>query len=101
MKSYGPAPTFLMLTGYEQVRSIAAAISGDWEAARAVDLVLPETGVCSVSGSIGGAISCCGSSEEAVGASCSPTEAPAFLNTGQPVIALTAAGGSSGSSCCG
>jgi len=47
MKSYGRAPTFLMLTGYEQVRSIAAAIAGDWEAARDVPLVLPETGVCS------------------------------------------------------
>jgi thioredoxin reductase len=49
MKSYGRAPTFLMLTGYEQVRSIVAAISGDWESARRVELVLPETGVCSVS----------------------------------------------------
>ena len=29
MKSYGRAPTFLMLTGYEQVRSIAADIAGD------------------------------------------------------------------------
>ena len=46
MKSYGRAPTFLMVTGYEQVRSIAAALSGDWEAARNVQLVLPETGVC-------------------------------------------------------
>jgi thioredoxin reductase len=48
MKSYGRAPTFLMLTGYEQARSVAAAIAGDWEAARRVELVLPETGVCSV-----------------------------------------------------
>lgn len=47
MKSYGRAPTFLMLTGYEQVRSITAALIGDWEAARRVELVLPETGVCS------------------------------------------------------
>jgi hypothetical protein len=49
MKSYGRAPTFLMLTGYEQVRSVAAAIAGDWDAARDVQLVLPETGVCSSS----------------------------------------------------
>ena len=28
MKSYGRAPTFLAMTGYEQVRSIAAAIAG-------------------------------------------------------------------------
>ncbi|MBI1769569.1 MAG: NAD(P)-binding domain-containing protein [Bacteroidetes bacterium] len=46
-KSYGRAPTFLMATGYEQVRSIAAAIDGDIEAARNVELDLPETGVCS------------------------------------------------------
>lgn len=46
MKSYGRAPTFLLLTGYEQVRSVVAAISGDWESARRVELVLPETGVC-------------------------------------------------------
>ena len=47
MKSYGRAPTFLTLTGYEQVRSIAAALTGDDESARRVELVLPETGVCS------------------------------------------------------
>jgi thioredoxin reductase len=47
MKSYGRAPTFLMATGYEQVRSIAAALAGDWDAARDVQLELPETGVCS------------------------------------------------------
>jgi hypothetical protein len=47
IKSYGRAPTFLMLTGYEQVRSIAAELAGDHEAAQRVELVLPETGVCS------------------------------------------------------
>jgi thioredoxin reductase len=47
MKSYGRAPTFLMLTGYEQVRSIVADIAGDRAAAERVELVLPETGVCS------------------------------------------------------
>ncbi|MEU4722394.1 FAD-dependent oxidoreductase [Nonomuraea dietziae] len=47
VKSYGRAPTFLMATGYEQVRSVVAAIAGDWEAARDVQLDLPETGVCS------------------------------------------------------
>lgn len=49
MKSYGRAPTFLLLTGYEQVRSIVAHLAGDNEAAERVSLVLPETGVCSVS----------------------------------------------------
>ncbi len=47
MKSYGRAPTFLLLTGYEQVRSVVAALAGDWQAAWDVQLVLPETGVCS------------------------------------------------------
>jgi hypothetical protein len=47
MKAYGRAPTFLMMTGYEQVRSIIADIAGDKEAAERVELVLPETGVCS------------------------------------------------------
>jgi thioredoxin reductase len=48
MKSYGRAPTFLLRTGYEQVRSVAAALAGDLDSARDVELVLPETGVCGV-----------------------------------------------------
>ncbi|RJX37501.1 glutamate synthase [Paenibacillus pinisoli] len=51
-KSYGRAPTFLMATGYEQVRSIVAALTGDWEGAENVELNLPETGVCSVNKSV-------------------------------------------------
>lgn len=47
-KSYGRAPTFLMATGYEQVRSITAYLSGDEEASKRVELELPETGVCSI-----------------------------------------------------
>jgi thioredoxin reductase len=47
VKSYGRAPTFLMATGYEQVRSVVAFLAGDLAAANAVQLVLPETGVCS------------------------------------------------------
>ncbi|MGW6054351.1 FAD-dependent oxidoreductase [Streptomyces sp. NPDC055189] len=50
MKSYGRAPTFLAMTGYEQVRSIAASIAGDQEAAERVELTLPETGVCGGAG---------------------------------------------------
>ncbi|MEX1158592.1 MAG: FAD-dependent oxidoreductase [Thermomicrobiales bacterium] len=61
MKSYGRAPTFLMLTGYEQVRSIVAALTGNFESAGNVQLVLPETGVCSADFSNGTASSaCCG-----------------------------------------
>lgn len=56
-KSYGRAPTFLMATGYVQVRSIVAAIDGDMEAALNVELELPETGVCSVDS---GNSACCG-----------------------------------------
>jgi thioredoxin reductase len=58
MKSYGRAPTFLLATGYEQVRSITAWIAGDIAAASAVELVLPATGVCSASASDPGG-SCC------------------------------------------
>lgn len=47
MKAYGRAPTFLLATGYEQVRSIADELAGNHAAAREVKLVLPETGVCS------------------------------------------------------
>ncbi|MEW2135707.1 NAD(P)-binding domain-containing protein [Streptomyces sp. NPDC005409] len=50
MKSYGRAPTFLAMTGYEQVRSIAAHLAGDHDAAARVELTLPETGVCGGAG---------------------------------------------------
>jgi FAD dependent oxidoreductase len=65
MKSYGRAPTFLLRTGYEQVRSIVAALAGDWESARRVELVLPETGVCNRSAApaetgAAAASACCG-----------------------------------------
>jgi glycine/D-amino acid oxidase-like deaminating enzyme len=60
MKSYGRAPTFLMMTGYEQVRSIAAAIAGDQKAAARVELALPETGVCTRGGVEAADAGCCG-----------------------------------------
>ncbi|MCA0270938.1 MAG: NAD(P)/FAD-dependent oxidoreductase [Proteobacteria bacterium] len=62
MKSYGRAPTFLMATGHEQVRSIVAAIAGDHVAAARVELVLPQTGVCSGPGRpvAKAASGCCG-----------------------------------------
>jgi len=59
MKSYGRAPTFLLATGYEQARSVVALLSGDVAAAERVELVLPETGVCS-SDLAAGAGGCCG-----------------------------------------
>jgi len=96
IKSYGRAPTFLMLTGYEQVRSVVAAIAGDLAAADDIHLVLPETGVCSTnipadgvtasSGCCGGPApaqidACCVADAEAKaegksGCGCAPTKAP-------------------------
>lgn len=78
MKSYGRAPTFLMTTGYEQVRSIIAELSGDPIAARQVQLKLPETGVCKI-----------GTAGSADGGCCGETVEP------QPAIQLETA-----SSCC-
>lgn len=69
MKSYGRAPTFLMLTGYEQVRSIVADIAGDKAAADRVELVLPETGVCSRS-PLADASGCCGAPTPVEEAAC-------------------------------
>ncbi|WP_338888818.1 FAD-dependent oxidoreductase [Rhodococcus sovatensis] len=67
MKSYGRAPTFLAMTGYEQVRSIAAELAGDHDGARKVELTLPDTGVCGGAGlfddpnaDAGGSGGCCG-----------------------------------------
>src|SRR5699024_12572083 len=45
MHGYGRSPTCFIATRYEQVRSIAAALAGDQQAADDVHLVLPETGV--------------------------------------------------------
>jgi hypothetical protein len=73
IKSYGRAPTFLMITGYEQVRSIAADIAGDKEGAERVELSLPETGVCTRSGIDGGAAAsgcCAGPAPASVDACC-------------------------------
>ncbi|MEW9808738.1 NAD(P)-binding domain-containing protein [Mesorhizobium sp. ZMM04-5] len=76
-KSYGRAPTFLMATGYEQVRSVVAGLAGDHAAARAVHLVLPETGVCNTP-SPPQTNACCGDGDAKVDGCCggpAPTEA--------------------------
>ena len=77
-KSYGRAPTFLMATGYEQARSVVAYLVGDFGAAERVELVLPETGVCS------------GAPDDAAsaGASCCGTEAARSAAVGRGDIAL-------------
>lgn len=115
MKSYGRAPTFLLLTGYEQVRSVVSALVGDWEAAREVHLELPETGVCSLApleGAVGQASACCGTSsekpvasvvQEAVvevssgGCGCGASAAPAV----QTAQAASAESACCETSCCG
>jgi len=73
MKSYGRAPTFLAMTGYEQVRSVAAQLVGDHEAAARVELTLPETGVCGGAGLFDEAES----QAEAAGGGCCAPAAPA------------------------
>jgi thioredoxin reductase len=79
IKSYGRAPTFLLLTGYEQVRSIAAAIAGDLAAADDVRLILPETGVCSARPDIGAnaSVGCCGGPASANADACCVADAVA------------------------
>jgi len=72
MKSYGRAPTFLMATGYEQVRSVVAYLDGDIEAAAEVHLELPETGVCSAN-----------PDESAGGGACCGTPAPVAVSIGR------------------
>lgn len=92
IKSYGRAPTFLMATGYEQVRSIAAALAGDMAAADDVQLDLPETGVCSSDLQEDGG--CCESA--VVGAGCTTvketvpeTGAKACCGTAKPRVKVT------------
>lgn len=77
-KSYGRAPTFLMATGYEQVRSVVAEIAGDHVAAREVHLILPETGVCSAEPITGEEVSgCCGGPVPAEANACCVKDAEA------------------------
>ena len=92
MKSYGRAPSFLTLTGYEQTRSVVAEIAGDHEAAARVELVLPDTGVCGGSGLF---------DESADGGCCAPAAAaePQLLTIGAAATGQTTPASSSGSGC--
>ncbi|RFU83470.1 flavoprotein [Streptomyces triticagri] len=94
MKSYGRAPTFLAMTGYEQVRSIAAAIAGDTDAADRVELTLPETGVCGGSGLFDSAAP--ESDEATAGGCCAPT--PELIQLGATAAVRESASGGSGGS---
>lgn len=88
VKSYGRAPTFLMATGFEQVRSVVAAIAGDLAAADRVELDLPETGVCSSSGP----------SSTSGNSGCRGAE-PVSVDTNAASSAVSAGGGCGTSSC--
>lgn len=76
MKSYGRAPTFLLATGYEQVRSVATFLAGDIEASRRVELDLPQTGVCSSNLAVD-EIACCGGPAPTLEAACCMQDAEA------------------------
>lgn len=97
IKSYGRAPTFLLLTGYEQVRSVAAHLAGDHVAADDVRLVLPETGVCNATLEqvAPGGLCCEGAAPEAAEPCCErpPEQAKTACCTGPAQKAKTA--------CCG
>ncbi len=104
-KSYGRAPNFLMATGYEQVRSVVAALAGDLVAADDVQLELPETGVCSTRQSYESqpvASSCCGGPAPEQSAACCLADAQA-KDQGQGgcgCAAEQAPGSTTKSACC-
>ncbi|MFI7658525.1 FAD-dependent oxidoreductase [Micromonospora parva] len=103
MKSYGRAPTFLMATGYEQVRSVVAALAGDWDAAHAVQLDLPETGVCSSNAADSATgDSCCGtaSAAEPAARGLATGISGGLLSTSLSLVTLDAAPAQAGG-CCG
>jgi hypothetical protein len=63
MKSYGRAPTFLLTTGYKQIRPVVAAVAGDHAAAGPVELPPLASGTCQVDACAGrpaAAGACCG-----------------------------------------
>ncbi|PKO69802.1 MAG: flavoprotein [Betaproteobacteria bacterium HGW-Betaproteobacteria-16] len=118
-KSYGRAPNFLLATGYEQARSVVAALAGDLSAADDVQLELPQTGVCSVdlgsppageagTGCCGGpakadATACCVLDETSKaqgkpGCGCGSKTAPAPI---EPVAQVASTSASATAACCG
>jgi thioredoxin reductase len=106
-KAYGRAPTFLMATGYEQARSVVAALAGDWQAARDVRLDLPETGVCSSSVPLDAdridsdAAGCCGPAVAAPAARGLATGIEGgLLRTPLTVIDVSAPSGEQAGGCC-
>ncbi|MFF9901416.1 NAD(P)-binding domain-containing protein [Streptomyces longispororuber] len=98
MKSYGRAPTFLAMTGYEQVRSVAAAIAGDLASADRVELTLPETGVCGGAG-LFDAPDTPDATEGDGGGCCAP--APQLVQLGAPAAVGAADEQAPADGCCG
>ncbi|MEU2897179.1 NAD(P)-binding domain-containing protein [Streptomyces sp. NPDC001273] len=96
MKSYGRAPTFLAMTGYEQARSVAAAIAGDLDAADRVELTLPETGVCG-----GAGLFDTPEAGQADGGGCCAAPEPALVQLAAPAATGAAAGEAPAGGCCG
>ncbi|MFE7650791.1 NAD(P)-binding domain-containing protein [Streptomyces phaeoluteigriseus] len=97
MKSYGRAPTFLAMTGYEQVRSVTAAIAGDLESADCVELTLPETGVCGGAGLFDDPAA----GQAGGGGCCAPAPAPALVQIGVGAPAVVVAEEAPAGGCCG
>ncbi|MFJ2434523.1 NAD(P)-binding domain-containing protein [Streptomyces anulatus] len=96
MKSYGRAPTFLAMTGYEQVRSVAAALAGDLEAADRVELTLPETGVCGGAGLFDAPTA---AQPDAGGCCATPEPAPGRLVVVAPAAAVVTDEAAAGGCC--
>ncbi|MCA2199846.1 NAD(P)-binding domain-containing protein [Streptomyces griseoincarnatus] len=96
MKSYGRAPTFLAMTGYEQVRSVAAAIAGDLDSADRVELTLPETGVCG-----GAGLFDTPDAQQTEGGGCCAAPEPQLVQLGTPAAVGAAAEDASAGGCCG
>ena len=80
-----PNPTTLAMTGYEQVRSVAAELAGDHEAAARVELTLPDTGVCGGSGLFDDP------DQASSGGCCGPAPATATVTVGPQLVTIGAA----------
>ncbi|GHE61879.1 NAD(P)-binding domain-containing protein [Streptomyces thermocarboxydus] len=96
MKSYGRAPTFLAMTGYEQVRSVVAAIAGDLDSADRVELTLPETGVCG-----GAGLFDTPDTQQTDGGGCCAAPEPQLVELVAPTAVGTAAEEAPAGGCCG
>jgi len=86
MKSYGRAPTFLLATGYQQVRSVVAALAGDQAGAARRDPGPPTAAMCTTN--------------RALLASAHRRQRPAATAPGPPAHAAGTAADWSAATCC-